>query len=99
MKAIVVTSLLAFAQAYLKLDFEKSPKASSDLVKRDDEYVNVPLKNDGDLYLVQLAVGTPPQNITVQLDTGSSDLWFPSADNPFCKENKSMHQRARMFSH
>lgn len=27
------------------------------------------------LYLIQLQMGTPPQNFTVQLDTGSADAW------------------------
>lgn len=30
-------------------------------------------------YNVDLQVGTPGQTITVQVDTGSSDVWFPDS--------------------
>ncbi|KAI8389002.1 uncharacterized protein CGFF_03502 [Nakaseomyces glabratus] len=89
MRSIVLISLLAFTQAYLKLDFEKTRKISDELMKRaDNDSFTAPLMNGGELYTVQIAVGTPPQNLTVQLDTGSSDLWFVSASNPYCKNNK-----------
>ncbi|KAI8393232.1 Peptidase family A1 domain profile [Nakaseomyces glabratus] len=53
--------------------------------------MDVPIEQIGDLmYTVQLHVGTPPQNVTVQLDTGSSDLWFPVASNPYCKRNAKL---------
>lgn len=37
--------------------------------------VSVPLQNSLRSYQVQLELGTPPQPVTVSLDTGSSDLW------------------------
>ncbi|KAI8150369.1 aspartic peptidase domain-containing protein [Fennellomyces sp. T-0311] len=41
------------------------------------------LYNDGgSQYLVEVGVGSPAQNFTVTLDTGSADLWVPSTDCP-----------------
>ncbi|KAL8672721.1 MAG: hypothetical protein Q9168_002846, partial [Polycauliona sp. 1 TL-2023] len=36
-------------------------------------------------YYANLAVGTPPQNFVLHLDTGSSDTWIPSVDSNICQ--------------
>ncbi|RYP72431.1 hypothetical protein DL771_004226 [Monosporascus sp. 5C6A] len=36
------------------------------------------------LYFVNMTLGTPPQQVLIQLDTGSSDLWVNTPSSAFC---------------
>ncbi|KAK5443304.1 hypothetical protein LTS15_010839 [Exophiala xenobiotica] len=70
----------------VKLAFNKRlPQRGS--VKRDG-VLPVTLINDAISYDIEVEVGTPPQTLSLQLDTGSSDLWVltPGAcDTTTCK--------------
>ncbi|PFH56416.1 hypothetical protein XA68_16537 [Ophiocordyceps unilateralis] len=64
------------------------------LFKRDgSDVVNASLTSRADVsYYVKLSIGNPPQNVSVQLDTGSFELWvnpdcskLGPGDNSFCK--------------
>lgn len=52
--------------------------------------INVNATNRQIFYSVDLNVGTPAQRVSVLLDTGSSDLWVPGADNTFCNSRKDL---------
>jgi hypothetical protein len=38
------------------------------------------------LYAVNATIGTPGQPFTLQVDTGSSDVWVPSSSASICKD-------------
>ncbi|XDT29727.1 Peptidase family A1 domain profile [Nakaseomyces glabratus] len=77
----------AAAAGYLRLPFIKITDNS--LAKRaDDDYLNVQLDNEQIFYGVEVSIGSDKQNMTLLVDTGSSDFWVLGAQNPYCKSNR-----------
>lgn len=70
---------------YVKIPFSKRKGGENDeLSKRSNRHESFVLANEQSFYSVELAIGTPSQNLTVLLDTGSADLWVPGKGNPYC---------------
>jgi hypothetical protein len=70
---------LCSAQNVVHLKTQRNMRPAP-LVKRASPPINVPVCNEAivnglGLYSVNLSIGNPPQDVAVQLDTGSSDLW------------------------
>ena len=48
------------------------------------------------LYYGEVRIGTPAQSLTVQVDTGSADLWVP-ADCPKCAGTQFKPEHSRTY--
>lgn len=81
--SVLPTAVLAQNGAF-SLPFEKRTRSLS---KRASGSGTLPvaLANEETDYLVNIEVGTPPQKLQVQIDTGSSDLWVPDVSQ--CPSN------------
>lgn len=81
-----------FADAYVKLPFQQHKR----LVKRDGNFA-VTLGNEQSFYSVDFKIGTPAQDITLLIDTGSSDTWIMGSDNSLCSNNKKQNSLDNNF--
>ena len=55
------------------------------------------LSNSLHRYLINMTVGTPGQPFSVQLDTGSSDIWIPSVDSDACEQDAQACQELGQY--
>ncbi|ETN45289.1 uncharacterized protein HMPREF1541_09120 [Cyphellophora europaea CBS 101466] len=71
----------------MKFDKRRVSAVDSPLRRRQQNTVLAGLDNELALYLINVTVGTPPQPFSLQLDTGSSDIWFPSNNAQICQQD------------
>lgn len=84
----ILQSTLAWAQV-IQLDIEKRPTGPR-LIRRAGSTMEEIIENDvrGGGYFCTVSIGTPGQNLTLQLDTGSSDLWVPWSLAAICFDDE-----------
>lgn len=76
-------------EGVVRLDFEKQTLTDGDSVsrlhKRDRGTYEEEITNGQIGYFTTVRVGTPPQELSLHLDTGSADIWLPSVHSPVCQ--------------
>ena len=74
----------------LQVDVKRHKRAaSSNNLQRRQDPVEADLGNylGAGFYALNISLGTPGQQVTVVLDTGSSDLWVPVTGSDLCTSN------------
>ncbi|KAG6113425.1 hypothetical protein E4U13_003789 [Claviceps humidiphila] len=67
----------------LRYPITVNPGAPSKHIHRRQQDVAVHAQQSGFFYSIELQVGTPPQPVSVNFDTGSAELWI----NPVCSKS------------
>ncbi|CAI4304821.1 CQS_1a_G0006380.mRNA.1.CDS.1 [Saccharomyces cerevisiae] len=81
----------SLSNSYVKFPIQKAAdipelQDASGFFKRSDD-LNSTLINtlNSGMYVVKMEIGTPPQPVYLQVDTGSSDMYVNVADSAYCK--------------
>ena len=103
MKRIAVAiGVLAFMEAawagVVQLDIAR--RGAPELLSRRSESFATDLMNNisAQVYVATVEVGTPPQTVTLQLDTGSSDTWIPAINSSVCNNGGCFYGSCKFTS-
>ncbi|KAE9366916.1 acid protease [Stipitochalara longipes BDJ] len=92
---VAVAALSSCAIAVVTLPIARKTQHSSQIRRRDPITEILGNNETGGLYTADAIVGTPPQKITFQIDTGSSDVWMLSSTADLCTNPVLQAQRRR----
>ncbi|KAG2179228.1 hypothetical protein INT43_002078 [Umbelopsis isabellina] len=70
------------AKPLLRVPFKKVAKPNGHRLTKRDPFQSSLYNDNGSQYLINVDIGTPAQNFSVALDTGSADLWVPGTSCP-----------------
>ena len=84
----VTLAISSTVSAFLSVPIVQNPNAARGqphrLLRRDTWEQTLINNLTGGAYFAQVAVGTPPQDVTLILDTGSSDVWVLDRNADLC---------------
>ena len=88
---LTTSSLLVSAASaqVVQWDIQRRNNPAPRLGRRADNSVEEVISNERMRggYFATCTVGTPAQELTLQLDTGSSDIWVPASEASVCEES------------
>lgn len=75
----------------LQFEEKRNPEAPV-LRRRQDQTVEEVITNEKQRggYFSTCTIGTPPQEVVLLLDSGSSDTWIPARNAPICSSSFSL---------
>lgn len=90
MKPVLVAALgllLPSAEAkVIQWDIQKRHDTPQ-LGRRSDKTIDASLRNEYQSYYANVSIGNPRQELSLVIDTGSSDTWVPYSKADACSDN------------